>query len=107
MTPCRLASFTVPSNPGNLVITRSASPLSFLEFGYSPTYANIFSNSEPSNCPVLGLEFQDTSGVQMNNPSLTMSSLSTPASAKLRVRIDVPFTLSVRIKAFTMSKNAY
>jgi hypothetical protein len=55
VTPCRQATFSVPTNPSDLVITRSATASSFQEFSYSPTYANIFSNSEPTNCPVLAL----------------------------------------------------
>ena len=57
VTPCLNQAFTVPVQPPVQLISRSAKRDNIFELAVSPTILNRFVSQNPSECPVLNMQF--------------------------------------------------
>jgi len=67
----------------------------------------LFSNNYPSNCPIIQVELLNSGGGTLSTDRLSLVNPTTPTTSKINIKTDQTFTLSIRIKAYTMSKNNY
>jgi hypothetical protein len=102
--PCNAATLTVPSNPPDLVIDRSAVTNNVVQYAISPTYSSKIVSSN-ALCPVKVFSLQDTSGVGLVSSQVYL--IDDSIHGFLAVKNDLAFTLSFRITGRTTSKNAY
>lgn len=107
VTPCRLQTLTVPTQPPDLIISRTSTAGHLNTYDVNPSYLSKLVSSNPSGCPVLNLELLDTSNVALNNPRVRMLNTRSPTTAQITVQNDVAFSLTVRIKGYTLITNAY
>ena len=107
LTPCRIASFSVPSNPPELVFTRTTVTSSVMQNNVYPTYHNYFSNNWLSHCPILRYELLSTSGTTLSHAYVSIVNPNSPSTTRIDVKNYVAFTLQVRIQGYTMSLNNF
>jgi len=107
LTPCRTATLTIPVNPSDLTIDRTNTIGNSVNYLIDTTYKSFIVNSQNTYCPFLSYDLLDTSGNILNSEYVQMTDKKSPAATKLVVKNDVPFTLTVRIQAATMSKSNY
>ena len=107
LTPCRLATITVPEAPPDLTLDRTDVIGNTLSFNIEPTYKAYLVNSQPTYCPYLEYDALNSNGAALASQYVSMLDKKTPATTKIVIKNDVAFVETIRIKAFTMSKNQY
>jgi hypothetical protein len=91
-----------------MVLTRSPNVNSVLMNPLlGATYSARFTNNYPSECPILRYKLLDNAGNVLSYPNVYIINQDTPSTARIDVKNGIPFTITVRIQAFTMQQNNY
>lgn len=108
VTPCRNQALNVPVPPSDLIIVRTTEISHTNTYAMSPTYRDLFVSTNPTGCLILWYDLLDTQSAVLNVPQVVMVQKLDPAVTALVIRNDVAFTLTVKIKAWTLTaENVY
>jgi hypothetical protein len=111
ITPCRVSTFAVPVNPGDIVLDRTSDQQS-QHYQLTPTYHNLFANSHSSECPILGFKMMEQDGTAFPEGGVSADQLVSmvaphiPSQATFTIQTTTAFQRTFRIEAYTMSQKA-
>jgi len=108
VTPCEnYASLGISSQPPWLYLDKSPNTDNTVQQNINPQWLNLFSNNYASNCPIIRVEMLASNGATLVTDRLALVNPTVPTSSRIDIKTDQTFTMAIRIKAFTMSKNNY
>ena len=107
ITPCRLQTVTVPTQPNMLVLDRAYDANNIVDVSFRTQYKSLMVLSH-SECPVLWLNFTNPNlaSVGVNLPNIAMINLNNPDTATVKVKNDQPFTEYVLIDGYSLTSTA-
>ena len=94
--PCFSESLTVTAPP-QLTIDKTATSGNFVQNMIKPQWFNLFVSGNPTRCPVISFALKDTSGNTLSDPSIVLQNSLDPNTARIDVRNDQHFTLTIRL----------
>ena len=108
VSPCwTSATLTLTSVPPILTLDKSPIPGNTVQNFVNPQWLSIFANTYAANCPLIRVELLDNTGVALADSKITLINPTFPTASRIDIKTDVTFSVSIRLKAFTMAKNNY
>jgi hypothetical protein len=108
ISPCwNYATLGVSSQPSQLTLDKSPNANAVTPNAIHPQWLSLFSNNYASNCPLITVELLNSGGGALSTDRMSLVNPSAPTTSRIDVVVDTHFTMTIRIKAYTMAKNAF